>query len=210
MASGGVLTRASRQHIVDDYTLRGAGLRLGRRRGEDVKKTALVSGIVVAGAAAALVIGLRAAGKADKGGFLGPATLLADVNLLLQILLVLGVTFGMVLARRGRIEAHRVNQTVWVLVNAALVALIMVGSMSTFKLAHLRDLANLGNFVIVLHAAVGTLTLGAALWLVLQMNDILPANWHIRRWKRLMQATLAGYWLMALLGIALYYLWYAE
>jgi hypothetical protein len=175
-----------------------------------MKKSALLWGVVGGSAATALVLGLRASGKADKGGFLGPATWLADVNLLLQILLVLGLTFGMVLARRGQIEAHRINQTIWVLVNAVLVALIMVGSMWTFKLAHLRDLANPGNLVIVLHAMVGTLTLAGGLWLVLQMNDVLPQRWHIRAWKRLMQATLAGYWVMALLGIANYYFWYAS
>jgi hypothetical protein len=56
---------------------------------------------------------------------------------------------------------------------------------------------------------VGALTLVAGLWLVLQMNDILPARWHIRGWKTLMRATLAGYWTVALLGIATYRVWYA-
>ena len=175
-----------------------------------MKATALIAGLAAAVVAAAVVLALRAAGKADVAGFLGPAKRLADVNLLLQIALVLGLTFGAVLARKGRIEAHRVNQTIWVLVNAALVALIMVGSMRTFKLAHWSDLANTGNLVIVVHGIVGTLTLAAGLWLVLQMNDLLPAGWHVRGWKRLMQLTLAGYWIMALLGIATYRAWYAE
>lgn len=175
-----------------------------------MKAIALVSGGIIAAAAAALVLALRAARKADTAGFLGPATLLADINLLLQILLVLGLTFGMWLARRGRIEAHRVNQTIWVLVNAVLVGLIMFGSMASFKLARLSDLANAGNFIIVLHGVVGTLTLGAGLWLVLQMNDLVPQRWHVRGWKNLMRLTLAGYWVMALLGILTYRAWYAE
>jgi hypothetical protein len=41
------------------------------------------------------------------------------------------------------------------------------------------------------------------------MNNILPARWHVRRWKALMRATLAGYWAVALLGIATYRVWYA-
>ncbi len=174
-----------------------------------MKKTALLAGIALAGAVVALALVLRAAGKADMPGFFGLGTLQADINLTLEVLLVAGLTLGMMLARRGNIEAHRISQTAWVLVNAALVALIMVPSIRTFKLAHLADLANIGNLVIVVHATIGTLTLLAGLWLVLQMNDILPARMHIRGWKTLMRATLAGYWAVALLGIATYRVWYA-
>jgi uncharacterized membrane protein YozB (DUF420 family) len=175
-----------------------------------VKIIALLWAVVLAGATAALVIFLRTTGKADTPGFYGPGTLLADVNVTLEVLLVAGLTLGMALARRGSIEAHRVNQTGWVAVNAVLVALIMAGSMRTFKLAHFSDLANLGNFVIVLHGLAGTLTFIAGVWLVLQMNDILPERLHVKRWKDLMRLTLAGYWLVAILGIATYRAWYAE
>ena len=174
-----------------------------------MKKTALFAGLVLAAAAAALVLALRAAGKADAPGFFGAGTLLADVNIVLELLLVGGLTFGMMLAKSGNIAAHRVNQSAWVMVNAALVALIMIPSIRTFKLAHLSDLGNSGNLIVVVHAAIGAATLLAGLWLVLQMNDILPARWHIRGWKTLMRATLAGYWAIALLGIATYRVWYA-
>ena len=177
--------------------------------GGGVKKTALFAGLVLAAAAAALVLALRAAGKADAPGFFGAGTLLADINILLELLLVGGITFGMMLAKSGNIAAHRVNQSAWVMVNAALVALIMIPSIRTFKLAHLSDLGNSGNLIVVVHAAIGAATLLAGLWLVLQMNDILPARWHIRGWKTLMRATLAGYWAIALLGIATYRVWYA-
>jgi hypothetical protein len=174
-----------------------------------VKKTALFAGVVLAATAAAVVFVLRASGTADKPGFFGLGTRQADINITLELLLVAGLTFGMMLARRGNIDAHRVNQTMWVLVNAALVALIMIPSLRTFKLAHVSDLANGGNLIIAAHALVGALTLFAGLWLVLQMNDILPARWHVRRWKTLMRATLAGYWAVALLGLATYRVWYA-
>jgi hypothetical protein len=177
--------------------------------GGGVKKTALFAGIIIGGAVAALVLALRAAGKADAPGLFGSGTLLADVNIILELLLVGGLTFGMMLAKSGNIAAHRVNQTAWVMVNAVLVALIMIPSIRTFKLAHLSDLGNSGNLIVVVHAAVGTLTLIAGLWLVLQMNDILPARWHISGLKTLMRATLAGFWTVALLGIATYRVWYA-
>jgi hypothetical protein len=174
-----------------------------------MKKIAILGGCAAAAVTAAVVLGLVAAGKADKGGFLGPGGLNADINLVLELLLVLGLTFGFYLARKGNIEAHRINQTIWVLVNAALVACIMVGSILSFKLNSIAELADPGIGITWLHALIGTFTFVAGLWLVLQMNDILPQRFHITWWKNLMRMTLAGYWVVALLGVATYYYWYA-
>ncbi len=173
-----------------------------------MRKTAIFAGLVLAGATAALVLGISGAGKAGAPGFFGPGVLIADVNLVLEILLVIGLTFGFYLARTGNIEAHRVNQTIWVLVNAALVAFMMVSSLQDVKLKSVADLADLRTGITWLHASIGTFTVAAGLWLVLQMNDILPQRLHIKGWKNLMRLTLAGYWTVALLGFATYYLWY--
>ena len=83
-----------------------------------MKKIALLAGGAAACAVAAIALGLRAVNKAQSGGFFGPGPLAADINLSLEIALVLGLTAGMLLARRGRIETHRVNQTIWALVMA--------------------------------------------------------------------------------------------
>jgi hypothetical protein len=40
------------------------------------------------------------------------------------------------------------------------------------------------------------------------MNDVLPRRLHVRSWKRLMRLTLAGYWTVALMGLATYHRWY--
>jgi hypothetical protein len=173
-----------------------------------MRRIALLAGGAFAFATAALILGLRAAGKAESGGFFGPGPLAADVNLTLEVVLVLGLTAGMIFARRGRIETHRVNQTIWALVNAALAACVMVPSLAHAKFSSLADLAHWSSALPWLHAAIGALTLAGALWLVLQMNDVLPERWHIAWWKRLMRLTLAGYWLVALLGILLYFQWY--
>lgn len=172
-----------------------------------MKKIAFFAGGAAAAATALLVFGIQAKGK-NTPGFFGPGVLSADVNLALQILLVLGLTFGFYLARSGKIESHRVNQTIWVLVNAILVALIMVPSIREAKIAGVADLADTRLWITWLHALVGTLTVAAGLWLVLQMNDILPRRLHVSWWKNLMRATLAGYWAAALLGFATYYFWY--
>jgi uncharacterized membrane protein YozB (DUF420 family) len=180
-----------------------------RNAGEFVKRRAIIIGIAAFAVTVALVLAIKASGKADAGGFLGPGPLLADINLVLELLLVAGLTFGMFLARSGNIEAHRTNQTAWVLVNAALVLMIMASSIASFKIGSARALLNIGNAITVLHALAGIFTLLAGSWLVLQMNDLLPERFHVQRWKGLMRLTLAGYWAVALGGIATYYYWYA-
>ena len=184
----------------------------GRQRGSlvlplGIKRFSYVfGGILVAGAAAA-ILAIQAAGIGDKR-VLGPGGLIADLNLALEILLVAGLTFGYWLAKRGNIAAHRYNATVWVLLNTVLVALIMAGGMENVALESVDDLAKTHVWVPWLHAVLGGATAASGLWLVLQMNGYLPRPLHVRGWKKLMQVTFAGYWIVALLGLAIYYLWY--
>jgi len=173
-----------------------------------MKRFSGVAGLLLIAGAGAAVLAIEAAGKWSARGFLGKAPLIPDVNLALEMLLVAGLTFGAWLARRGNIAAHRYNQTVWVLLNTVLVALIMVRGMENVALENLSDLAPVHYWVPWLHAAVGTATVIAGLWLVLQMNGLLPRRLHVRGWKQLMRATLAGYWIVALLGLVTYYLWF--
>jgi uncharacterized membrane protein YozB (DUF420 family) len=165
--------------------------------------------VLVVAIAVAVAAVLRLTGKADAPGFLGHGPLLAEINLVVEIVVVLGLTAGALLARAGNIEAHRRNQTMWVLVNLVFVVFLMAGSIAGFKFNGVADLKDPGNLATWTHAALGTCTALAGTWLLLQMNDILPASWHVRRWKMLMRATLVGYWLVALLGIATYRAWYA-
>ena len=167
----------------------------------------IVGGLLVAGVVAG-ILAIEAAGKWSAPGFLGPGGLIPDLNLALELLLVAGLTFGYWLAKRGNIAAHRYNQTIWVLVNAVLVALIMAGGMENAELDAASDLAKPRLLVPWLHATLGAATVAAGLWLVLQMNGLLPQRLHVRGWKTLMRVTLAGYWAVAALGLALYYLWF--
>ena len=172
-------------------------------------KSGWIAGALTVAATLAVVLGVRLAGKHEAAGFIGPGPLLADINLAAEILLVVGLTVGAFFARGGNIEAHKRNQTTWVLVNLVFVVFLMAGSIASFKFNGLADLRNAGNLVTWLHALFGTLTVVAGLWLVLQMHDLLPKAWHVHRWKGLMRATLVGYWLVAIGGIFTYYYWYA-
>jgi hypothetical protein len=173
-----------------------------------LNRPAIAGGIGAAVATGALVGAIVQFADGYGDGFVGMGTRIADVNLVLELLLVLGLTFGMRLARAGNVEAHRRNQTMWVLVNAALVVAVMLPSLLRGGPGSLRDFSHAVAPVTWLHAVLGAATLVAGLWLVLQMNDVLPARWHVARWKTLMRVTLAGYWGVALLGLATYLVWY--
>jgi CDGSH-type Zn-finger protein len=173
-----------------------------------IRRFSLVFGGLLLAVTAAAVIGIEAAGKLPLRELTRSGALIPELNLALEILLVAGLTFGSRLAKRGNIAAHRYNQTVWVLLNALLVALIMAGGMQNAVVESAAELVLIGNWMPWLHAVIGTATVICGLWLVLQMNGLLPQRLHVRGWKKLMQLTLAGYWAVALSGIALYYVWF--
>jgi hypothetical protein len=80
--------------------------------------------------------------------------------------------------------------------------------MQDVQLKGFSDLSEARIGVTWLHALIGSFTAVAGLWLVLQMNDILPKRLHVAWWKNLMRLTLAGYWASALLGLGAYYTFY--
>ena len=172
------------------------------------RRTAIGAAATMVIGALAWIVGIGMAGLEGARGFFGPGPLIADANLVLEILLVAGVTYGFVLARRGNIDAHQLNQTTWVALNLGLVALVMSGSMRDVAIVKAGDLADWRIGVTWLHALVGMLTAAAGVWIVLQMNNVLPARLHVRAWKNLMRAALGGYWLTGLLGFVTYYFWY--
>lgn len=172
------------------------------------KLPAIIAAFILIGSTLASILWLGANKLEGTPGFFGPAPLIADINLTLEILLLAGLSFGFFLARSGNIDAHQYNQTTWVLLNVVLVACIMAGSMQDVKPTKIADFAEARVAITWLHALAGSFTVASGLWIVLQMNGILPKRWHITWWKNLMRATLAAYWIVALGGMVTYYFWY--
>jgi hypothetical protein len=174
------------------------------------RRSSIITAAVMIAGSLAWIAGIWLSGLEDSRGFFGAGPLIADANLILEVFLVAGITYGFLLARRGDIEAHQINQTTWVLLNIGLIALVMAGSMQDVKIAKAAALADWRIAVTWLHAALGTLTALTGLWIVLQMNDVLPRGLHVAAWKNLMRAGFAGYWLTGLLGFLTYYFWYIK
>jgi len=165
--------------------------------------------VILIGASVFLAVG-GPAGLAKSPGLFGTkANLFSDLNLIAQIVLVAGLSLGMVLAHRGNITAHQYNQTTWVLFNIVLTIFIM--SASYFQNVLPGLLGNLNQafgLVSTIHAVLGLLAILCGVYLILRMNKLIPKKWRIKNWKRLMRLTLALYILVGVFGLGVYYFWY--
>src|SRR5262249_52869928 len=73
------------------------------------------------------VVLLGPAGK-QHGIFGTRATLVADFNLIAEVVLMFGLLVGFGFAASHHVSAHQYNQTLWALFNIILVIFIMLGS----------------------------------------------------------------------------------
>ncbi len=137
------------------------------------------------------------------------ATLSSDVNLIAQLLLLLGLSLGAALAHRGRITAHQYIQTGLVLFNIVLTIFIMIPAFVSSVTPKLPGtLGTAYGLVAAIHAALGAIAILCGLYLILRMNQLLPKSLQISGWRNLMRFTLALYWAVGLFGLATYTIWH--
>lgn len=134
----------------------------------------------------------------------------ADLVLVIEIGMGLGLLLGTVLARRRQFRLHAWCQSVIVLLNLAVVVLVMVPSF----LVHVSPKipAKLGRAyyaVATAHAALGSVTEIAGLYVLLAAGTkILPQGLRLTEYKMWMRSVLVLWWLVLLLGVATYTRWY--
>jgi uncharacterized membrane protein YozB (DUF420 family) len=146
-----------------------------------------------------------------QAGFLGTdAPWMADVILLLELTLGLGLIAGAMLARARRYRLHAVCQSVIVLLNLAVIALAMFPAFHRRVLPKLPDKVSKPYYAIAAtHAALGGVAEIAGLYLLLAAGTkLLPEKWRITNYKFWMRTTLLIWWLVLLLGLATYVRWY--
>ena len=146
-----------------------------------------------------------------KGNFLGTvASPYANLTLLLEMAMGIGLLIGAFLARRRRFRQHAWCQSVIVLLNLAVIVLAMIPS---FRLQVIPKVPlKLGKAYYALataHATLGTITEIAGLYVLLAVGTrILPERFRITKYKRWMRAVLMLWWVVLLLGFATYARWY--
>ena len=122
----------------------------------------------------------------------------------------LGLLVGARLARKGRFQQHAWCQSVIVLLNLAVIAVMMIPSFRVHVLPRIP--AKLGKAYYALatmHAALGTVTELAGLYILLSAGtNLLPQRFRITKYKAWMRTVLVLWWLVLLLGLATYARWY--
>ena len=144
-------------------------------------------------------------------GFLGTAApLAADVVLLLEIGMGLGLLAGAWLARTGRFRHHAWCQSVIVLMNLMVIALEMLPSFRAQVLPRIP--LKLGKTYVALataHATLGSVAEILGLYILLAAGTrLLPEKIRITRYKAWMRSVLALWWLALFMGFATYIRWY--
>jgi len=134
----------------------------------------------------------------------------ANLTLLLEIAMGVGLLIGAFLARRRRFQQHAWCQSVIVLLNLAVIVLVMVPS---FRVQVIPKIPlKLGKAYYALattHAALGTITEVAALYILLAAGTrVLPEKFRITNYKLWMRTVLMLWWIVLLLGFATYVRWY--
>jgi uncharacterized membrane protein YozB (DUF420 family) len=134
----------------------------------------------------------------------------ANVVLVLEIAMGIGLLLGARLARRRRFRQHAWCQSAIVLLNLAVVTVVMIPSFRVHVLP--RVPAKLGKAYYALattHAALGTMTELAGLYILLSAGtSVLPEKFRITTYKFWMRTVLALWWVVLLLGLATYTRWY--
>ncbi len=138
------------------------------------------------------------------------APLYAELTLLLEFAMAVGLVIGALLARLGRFRQHAWCQSVIVLLNLAVILLTMIPSfrVHVYPKIPLR-LGKAYYGLATAHAALGTVTEVAGLYILLAVGtEVLPQKLRITNYKVWMRTVLVLWWLVLLLGLATYGRWY--
>ena len=145
-------------------------------------------------------------------GFLRTAaTGVADLTLVLEIGMGVGLLIGAVLARRQRYRLHAWCQSAIVLFNLALIVLAMIPAFRNQVAPKIPSKIGKSYYAIAsVHAALGIVAESAGLYILLAVGTkVLPERLRITRYKFWMRSVLVLWWLVLLLGLTTYVRWYA-
>ena len=129
----------------------------------------------------------------------------ADINLALQILILIGLLGGYVLARRKRFDRHANVQTTMVLINLFLIVFVMFTSFYGYVIAGGSTTGTVARLMIG-HGILGLIAEGVAIYLILRMRtNLIPRRLRVSNFKAVMRFTLALWTVLVALGVGIYY-----
>jgi len=144
-------------------------------------------------------------------GFLGTgAPLVADLNLVVQLLMGSALLIGAFLARGKHYRAHAVTQTTVLLLNLAMITTVMWPSTEQQVMPALPGVFDRWYFAAPsIHAVLGITAESLGIFIAMVAGTkLVPEKLRFRNWKRWMRAELLLWWMTLLSGVATYYVWY--
>jgi uncharacterized membrane protein YozB (DUF420 family) len=144
-------------------------------------------------------------------GFLGTgATLGADLNLIVQLLMGVALVIGAVLAKQRRYRAHGICQTTVLLLNLLMIALVMWPSFQQQVMPSLSKVLHKRYYeVAAFHAVLGMTAELLGLYIVIVAGtNVLPQWLRFKRWKWWMRTELMLWAIVLVTGLATYCTWY--
>jgi uncharacterized membrane protein YozB (DUF420 family) len=146
-----------------------------------------------------------------SGGVLGTgAGFAADITLLMEIAMALGLLVGAWLARRKRFRQHAWCQASIMIVNLFVIGLMMLPSFS--EQVSPRIPAKLGRSYYALataHAALGGIAECFGLYIALGAGTkLLPERFRLKQYKPWMRVAVVIWWFALLAGIGTYARWH--
>jgi len=144
-------------------------------------------------------------------GFLGTAAPFhADLILLLEIAMGVGLLIGTIFARFRKFQAHAWCQSVVVILNVGAIVLAMLPSFRHQVAPRIpQKLGKSFYAMAAAHAALGAIVECAALYILLAAGTtLMPEKLRLTRYKLWMRTVVVGWWAVLLLGVTTYARWY--
>jgi hypothetical protein len=143
-------------------------------------------------------------------GLATAAAAYANLILLLELVMGVGLFVGALLARLKRFREHAWCQSAIVLVNLLLIVLTMLPSFRVHIAPRIPLKLDKAYYAVATaHAALGTLAEGGGLYILLAVGtSVLPPRIRIRNYQLWMRTVLVLWWAVLLLGVATYARWY--
>ena len=138
------------------------------------------------------------------------APLYANLILLLEIAMGVGLLIGALLARMRRFRAHAWCQSAIVFLNLVVIVLVMIPSFRVHVSPKIPLKLGKPHYALATaHAALGTITEIAGLYILLAAGtSVLPKKFRITKYKLWMRTVLVLWWVVLLSGLATYVRWY--
>lgn len=144
-------------------------------------------------------------------GFLGTgAPFGADLNLVVQLIMGLALSAGMLLAKRKRYRAHGICQTTVLLLNLFMIGLVMGPSFQQQVTPALSKVLHRWYYsAATIHALLGVTAELLGLYIVaVAGTNVLPQRLRFTNWRCWMRTELMLWSIVVLTGVGTYYAWY--